>query len=39
MDDITRRTILVATAAGGVFAASTAARAQTNEAAPQPMRP
>jgi oxalate decarboxylase len=39
MDDITRRTILVATAAGGVFAASTAAGAQTNEAVPQPMRP
>jgi len=39
MDDITRRAILVATAAGGVFAASTAAGAQTNEAVPQPMRP
>jgi oxalate decarboxylase len=39
MDGITRRTILVATAAGGVFAASTAASAQTSEAAPQPMRP
>jgi oxalate decarboxylase len=39
MDDVTRRTILVATAAGGVFAASTAAGAQTNEAVPQPMRP
>jgi oxalate decarboxylase len=36
MDEITRRTILAATAAGGFLAAATAG-AQTNE--PQPMRP
>jgi len=39
MDEITRRTILAATAAGGVFAAATAAGAQTGEAVPQPTRP
>ncbi|HTB02362.1 MAG TPA: oxalate decarboxylase, partial [Bradyrhizobium sp.] len=38
MDDITRRTMLAAGAAGGLFAA-TAAGAQTNEPVPQPMRP
>jgi oxalate decarboxylase len=39
MDEITRRMILAATAASGVFAAATAAGAQTSEAIPQPMRP
>jgi oxalate decarboxylase len=38
MDDITRRAILAATAAGGVLAAATAG-AQTDKAIPQPMRP
>jgi len=39
MDDVTRRTLLAATAAGGVFAAATAASAQTGESVPQPQRP
>jgi oxalate decarboxylase len=39
MDDITRRTLMAATAAGGLFAAVTAADAETGEAAPQPQRP
>jgi oxalate decarboxylase len=39
MGDITRRAILAATAAGGVFAAAATARGQTNESIPQPMRP
>src|SRR3981189_3101970 len=39
MDDVTRRTLLAATAAGGVFAAATAAGAQTGETTPQPVRP
>lgn len=39
MDDVTRRTLLAATAAGGIFAAATAAGAETNEAVPQPKRP
>src|SRR3981189_2782889 len=39
MDDVTRRTLLAATAAGGVFAAATAAGAQTGEPVPQPQRP
>jgi oxalate decarboxylase len=38
MDDVTRRTLLAATAAGGIFAAATAAGAQTNEPIPQPRR-
>jgi oxalate decarboxylase len=38
MDDLTRRTLLTATAAGGLLAATTAG-AQTNEAVPQPRRP
>ena len=37
MDDLTRRTLLTATAAGGLLAATTAG-AQTNEAVPQPQR-
>jgi oxalate decarboxylase len=36
MDDITRRTMLAATAAGGILAATSAAGAETNE--PQPQR-
>jgi len=39
MDEITRRTILAATAAGGVFAAATTAGAQPSEPVPQPQRP
>ena len=39
MDDVTRRTILAATAAGGVFTAARAAGAQTGEPIPQPQRP
>ena len=39
MDDVTRRTLLAATAAGGIFTVATAAGAQTNEAVPQPQRP
>lgn len=37
MDDVTRRTILAATAAGGFLAVTATAGAETNE--PQPMRP
>jgi oxalate decarboxylase len=37
MDDVTRRTILAATAAGGLFAAAATAGAETGE--PQPVRP
>src|SRR5882762_11200045 len=39
MDEVTRRTLLAATAAGGMFAAATAAGAQTSEPIPQPRRP
>ena len=39
MDDVTRRRLLAATAAGGIFAAATAAGAQTSEPIPQPPRP
>src|ERR1700720_1353892 len=39
MDDVSRRTLLAATAASGLFAAATAAGAQTNESVPQPQRP
>src|SRR6266403_526014 len=39
MDDATRRRLLAATAAGGIFAAATAAGAQTSEPIPQPQRP
>src|SRR5258708_18349600 len=39
MDDVTRRTLLAATAAGGGFAAATAAGAQASEPVPQPQRP
>src|ERR1700721_237354 len=39
MDDLTRRTLLAATAAGGLVTAVTAAGAQTGEPVPQPMRP
>jgi oxalate decarboxylase len=39
MDEVTRRTILAATAAGGVFTAARAAGAQTGEPIPQPQRP
>ncbi len=39
MDDLSRRTLLAATAAGGIFAAATAAGAQPSEPAPQPKRP
>jgi oxalate decarboxylase len=39
MDEVTRRTILAATAAGGVFTVARAAGAQTGEPIPQPQRP
>ena len=39
MDDVTRRTLLAATAAGGLFTVAGAASAQTGETIPQPMRP
>jgi len=39
MDDVSRRTLLAATAAGGLFTVAGAAGAQTGEAVPQPMRP
>jgi oxalate decarboxylase len=39
MDEVTRRAILAATAAGGVFTAARAAGAQTGEPIPQPQRP
>jgi oxalate decarboxylase len=39
MDEVTRRTILAATAAGGVFTAARAAGGQTGEPVPQPQRP
>src|SRR3982075_4105397 len=39
MDEVTRRTLLAATAAGGIFAAATAAGAQISEPMPQPRRP
>jgi oxalate decarboxylase len=39
MDDVTRRALLAATAAGGVLAAATAAGAQPGEPVPQPQRP
>jgi oxalate decarboxylase len=39
MDEVTRRTLLAATAAGGIFAAATAAGAQTSEPVPEPQRP
>jgi oxalate decarboxylase len=38
MNDVSRRTLLAATAAGGILAATTAAIAQTSEAVPQPLR-
>src|ERR1700681_1184701 len=38
MDDVTRRRLLAATAAGGFLTAVNAAGAQTNEAVPQPQR-
>jgi hypothetical protein len=39
MDEVTRRAMLAATAAGGVFTLAASAAAQTNEAIPQPQRP
>jgi hypothetical protein len=39
MDGVTRRTLLAATAAGGIFAAATTAGAETSKPVPQPMRP
>src|SRR6201991_1158305 len=39
MDELTRRTLLTATAAGGLLTAATAAGAETNEPIPQPQRP
>src|ERR1700761_8368123 len=39
MDDVTRRALLTATAAGGILTVATAAGAQTNEPVPQPQRP
>ncbi len=39
MDDVSRRAILTATAAGGVLAAARAANSQTSETVPQPQRP
>jgi oxalate decarboxylase len=38
MNDVSRRTLLAATAAGGILAATTAAIAQTSDAVPQPLR-
>ena len=38
MDDVTRRTLLAATAAGGILTMAEAAGAQTNESVPQPER-
>src|ERR1700751_3188208 len=39
MDDVTRRTLLAATAAGGILAATTTAGAQPREPELQPQRP
>ena len=39
MDEVTRRTLLAATAAGGIFAAATTAGAQRSEPVSQPQRP
>jgi len=39
MDDVTRRSVLAATAAGGILALATPAAAQTDGAIPQPQRP
>jgi oxalate decarboxylase len=39
MDDISRRGMLAATAAGGVLTLAASARAQTTETTPQPQRP
>jgi oxalate decarboxylase len=39
MDDLTRRTLLAATATGGLVTAVTTAGAQSGEAVPQPQRP
>jgi uncharacterized RmlC-like cupin family protein len=39
MDEVTRRTLLAATAAGGVLAAAGAAEAQNSQSVPQPQRP
>jgi oxalate decarboxylase len=39
MDELTRRTLLAATAAGGLVTAATVAGAQTGEPVPQPQRP
>src|SRR3979490_559302 len=39
MDEVTRRTLLAATATGGIFAAATAAGAQNSEPVPHPGRP
>src|ERR1700733_8278760 len=39
MDDVTRRTLLAATAAGGILTAAKAAGAETSEPVPQPQRP
>jgi oxalate decarboxylase len=39
MDDVTRRAMLAATAAGGVLTLTAAANAQGNEPIPQPQRP
>jgi oxalate decarboxylase len=39
MESISRRSMLAATTAGGLVAASAAAYAQTNEPVPQPQRP
>ena len=39
MDELTRRSLLAATAAGGLLTAATAAGAQTGEPIPQPQRP
>ena len=39
MDDVTRRAMLAATAAGGVLTLAASASAQTSDAVPQPQRP
>jgi oxalate decarboxylase len=39
MEEVSRRTLLEASAVGGIFAASTTAGAQPSEPVPQPQRP
>lgn len=39
MNDVTQRTLLAATAAGGILTTATGAGAQSSESTPQPRRP